>query len=299
MAVAVVFVSVPVSCASGGSVVEQFSRFHSLPPPNIASLPCTNTAFPFIRPSSVTSIDRATTTRLASGTETLNSLGVPWYAGPCGAVNTYRFWVFALRAGAPVLAPPTNFFANGTSLPRPSLFVLAELASSALNCTMITTTYNHSSGGAGCSDPLASACTPSATTSTACPALTTHNVWALEAYFYTMRVNVPYQSVLAYKDALLAKTQADLGVSRARLVFGAAPVAVNATLTMVTLVIIERAPGSAEPDAADAAAAFLEAAAGEAEPDVQMLLRHVQRCEAIIAPMMANTRIATHFQLRQ
>jgi hypothetical protein len=220
----------------------------------------------------VTSVNRSTTTRIASGTETLTSLGVPWYAGPCGAFNTYRFWVFALRAGAPIIAPPTNFFANGTSLPRPSLRVLAELASSSLACTMITTTYNHTSGGAGCSDPLAATCTPSASTSSAClSAVTAVNVWSLPAYFHTMRINVPYQRVMLYKDALLDKTQQELAVSRKRLVFANATT-FSATLTMVTLVIIERPPGSTEPDAATAAERFLKSASGEAPPDVKMLL---------------------------
>jgi hypothetical protein len=178
--------------------------------------------------------------------------------------------VFALRAGAPVIAPPTNFFANGTSLPRPSLYVLAELASSSLGCTVITTTYNHSSGGAGCTDPMTATCAPSASTSTACPALTPLNVWALPAYFFSMRINVPYLNVLGSKDALLEKTHQQLGVSLARLVFAAAD-PVNASLTAVTLAIIERPMGSTELNATTAAALFLASAAAPASAADRLL----------------------------
>ena len=238
-----------------------------------------------------------------SGTETLTSLGVPWYGGPCGDFDrayTYRFWVFALRAGAPVIAPPTNFFINQTSLPRPSLHVLAELASSALDCTVITSTYNHSSGGAGCTDP-ATACTPSASTSSSapCQALAALRVWALPAYFYTMRINVPSQRVLVLKDPLLEKTSQQLGVSLKRLIF-VDSVRVNDSLTAVTLAIIERPMGSTEPNATTAADLFLiSAAAPASDLDRMLLTPGATTLRDMSYPVIRSMRYACFLQMPQ
>jgi hypothetical protein len=250
--------------------------------------------------STVTSINSSTTTRIASGTETLTSLGVPWYGAPCGLSHSYRFWVFALRAGAPVIAPPTNFFVNRTSLPRPSLHVLAELASSALNCTVITTKFNHSSGGAGCTDPL-TACTPSASTSssTPCQALAALRVWALPAYFYTMRVNVQFTNVLALKDPLLAKTSQQLGVSLSRLIFADAT-RVSDSLTSVTLAIVERPMGSTEPNATTAADTFLKSAAAPAsELDRKLLTPGATTLLDTSYPVTRSMRYACFLQMPQ
>ncbi len=206
------------------------------------------------------------------GTETLNSAGVPWYACPCTGFSTYRFWVFAMRAGAPVLAPPTDYFANSTSMPRSSLVVLAEVAASALACTMITAKYDKPTGGAACVDPATRSCTPSALTSTACDAPWGQpSVFALPVYFYTMRVNVAFSNVAVFKGIFAADAHRQLNVSADRLVFFGADT-FDASRTVVTIGVIERAAGSDEPDAATAAALFLTLSAASAAPDVLSIL---------------------------